>query len=504
MNLLDRAIAAVAPHWGMQRARARAVTAHYDASSIGRRAQSLVAARTDADAAAGSRQRMAWYARDLVRNTPFATRAQAVICGGIVGDGILPKVTVNYPGLKDAPRKRLRDRGLQLIETHLDTCAIDRQGRQNLYGLQRLATNTVVDAGECLVRIWRSHPDPKAPQIQLDVLEPDYLDEGKSTWLQGGAEIRDGIEYDGQGNRTAYWLFPEHPGGDWSPGLRRGISERVPASDVLHIYRQDRPGQMRGVTWFAPVMRRLQDLADHEDAQLMRQKIAACFAAFRIHGEAGSTGAFSELAPGMIYDLGEDEDVKFSTPPPVEGYDEFTRSVLRSIAAGMGITYEALTGDLGQVNFSSARMGRLEMDGNLSAWQWLMLIPQMMQPIASAFVDAWNGMDGDAMVRAGIPPDIWSYIRLEWQPPRKVIVDPTREIAALADAVRNGFASRQQVVRQLGVDPERLLDEFAQDQADAARLGLVFDSDPARAAAAPVRSEAEDILENARVAALGR
>ena len=501
MNLLDRAIAAIAPQWGAQRARARAITAHYDAASIGRRAQSMVAARTDADAAAGARQRMAWFARDLVRNTPFATRAQAVICGGIVGDGILPKVVVTYPGLRDAPRKRLRDRGLELIERHFDTCAIDRQGRQNLYGLQRLAANTVVDAGECLVRIWRSHPNPDALQLQLDVLEPDYLDEGKVAWLEDGSEIRDGIEYDAQGNRVAYWLFPEHPGGDWSPGSRRGTSKRVPAADVLHIYRQDRPGQMRGVTWFAPVMRRLQDLADHEDAQLMRQKIAACFSVFRMRAEGKQDADFAELSPGMIYDLGEDEDVKFASPPPVEGYDEFTRSVLRSVAAGMGITYEALTGDLGQVNFSSARMGRLEMDQNISAWQWLMLIPQMMQPLAQAFVDAWNGLDGDRMVDSGMPGDIWSHIRLEWQPPRKVIVDPTREISALSEAVRNGFASRQQVVRQLGVDPERLLDEIARDQVDAKRLGLVFDSDPgAKSGQIPV-SEAEEILQNARVAA---
>lgn len=493
--MLDRAIAAVAPRWGMRRAHARAVTAHYDAASVGRRASSIVAARTDADAAARARQRMAWYGRDLVRNTPFATRCQAVIAGGIVGDGILPKVVVKHPDLNDSAVKKMRLRGLDLIERHLDTTAIDRQGRQNFYGLQRLVANTVVDAGECLVRIWRDHPDAGALPMQLDVLEPDYLDDSKFGWLADGGEIRDGIEYDAEGRRVAYWLYPEHPGGDWSPGTLRGSSQRVPAADVLHIYRQDRPGQMRGVTWFAPVMRRLQDLADHEDAQLMRQKIAACFAAFRVHGQGGGADSFTELSPGMIYDLGEDEDVKFSTPPTVEGYDEFTRSVLRSVAAGMGITYEALTGDLGQVNFSSARMGRLEMDQNISGWQWLMIIPQMLDPIAGAFVEAWAGLDGGEMVRQGLPDDIWLHIRLEWQPPRKVIVDPTREITALADAVRAGFASRQQVVRQLGVDPERLLDEIAQDQADARKLGVIFDSDPGSGAGQPPPSEAEEIVQ---------
>lgn len=499
MNMLDRVISAVAPRWGMERARARAVTAHYDAASLGRRASTMKATRTDADAAARARARMAWYARDMVRNTPFATRAQAVICSGIVGDGIIPKVVLRHPTLKDAARRRIRDRGLQLIEAHFDSTAIDRQGRQNLYGLQRLIANTVVDGGECLVRIYRSHPDPTALPLQLDVLEPDYLDDSRFGWIEG-REIRDGIEYDAQGQRVAYWLFPEHPGGAWSPGTRQGVSERVPAEDVLHIYRQDRPGQMRGVTWFAPVMMRLQDLADHEDAQLMRQKIAACFAAFRIRSEEGAKGGeFAELAPGMIYDLGEDEDVKFAAPPGVEGYDEFTRSVLRSVAAGMGITYEALTGDLAQVNFSSARMGRIEMDQNISAWQWLMMIPQLLQPLADAFVDAWNVLDGRAMIEAGVPGDIWRYLKIEWQPPRKVIVDPTREISALKESVRNGFSSRQEVVRQLGKDPERLLEEIAQDRAEAGRLQLAFDSDPgASTTGTPVQSEAEEIVRGNR------
>ncbi|MCB5412384.1 phage portal protein [Pseudogemmobacter faecipullorum] len=476
---MERAIAAVAPQWASQRARSRALVMHYDAANVGRRASTLRADRTNADAAGRARQRIAFYARDMVRNTPFAARAQAVITGNVVGDGILPKITiveVNGRKLKADIQKRLLRRGLDLIEKHLDSTAIDRQGRSNLYGLQRLVSNTVVDAGECLVRIYDG--ESEGLPLQLDVLEPDYIDESKVGFLDGGSQILSGIEYDGEGRRVAYWLYPEHPGGDWSPGTRRGISERVPAEQVMHIYRVDRPGQQRGISWFAPVMMRLQDLADHEDAQLMRQKIAACFTAFRVLGE-GKGGEIPEtMSPGMIYDLEDGEDIRFSAPPAVEGYDEFTRSVLRSVAAGMGVSYEALTGDLGQVNFSSARMGRLEMDSNISAWQWLMLMPQFLQPLGRHFLRAWSAIDEPQLIKDGIVEDLHSHIRLTWVPPRKIIVDPAREFAALREAVRSGFASRQQVVRQLGIDPERLLEEQAQDKAEADRLGLPFDSDP--------------------------
>lgn len=482
MNILDRAIASVAPQWGARRARARVILAHYDAASVGRRASSLRASRSDADGAARQRMRMAWYSRDMVRNTPFATRAQSVIVGNVVGDGIIPKISISYPRLRKAALRKIREKGMKRIEEHLDTVQIDRAGRLNLYGLQGLIMKTVVDAGECLVRIHSDHPDANALPLQLEVLEPDYLDQDKFGWLPGGGEIREGIEYDAHKRRVAYWLFPEHPGADWTVRTGSGVSRRVPVDEILHVYRVDRPGQQRGVTWFAPVIMRMQDLANYEDAQLTRQEIAACFAAFRVpgsgEGPGDRSGDFKELEPGAIYDLGSDEDVKFAAPPGVDGYDEFTRSVLRSIAAGMGITYEALTGDLSQVNFASARMGRIDMDQNVSSWQWTMLIPQLLQPLSRIFVEAWESVDGGDMLAAGLPADIWDDIALTWVPPRKFIVDPTREFAALREAVRSGFASRQQVVRMLGIDPERLLEEQAQDKEEADRLGLPFDSDP--------------------------
>ena len=127
--------------------------------------------------------------------------------------------------------------------------------------------------GEVLVRRVRGGPSRAIP-MQIQVLEPDYLDPSRDG-ARGGNEVREGIEYDPAGRRVAYWLFDRHPG-EWRTLTRATLeSRRVPASEVLHVYRQDRPGQMRGVSWFAPIALQLQDLADHQEAQLLRQKIAA-------------------------------------------------------------------------------------------------------------------------------------------------------------------------------------------------------------------------------------
>lgn len=473
MSFLDRVIAAVAPVAGLRRAQARAalqVMARYEAATSGNRALPGRRIASSADAAAANRGQLAFIARDLVRNTPFATRAQQVIANNVVGDGIIWKVRASSKSSMEQMRR--------VLKAHLDTTLVDADGRTNLYGLQRLAMNTVIDSGEVLIRRRRRLRSDGLPlPFQLQVLEPDYLDSTKSAILQGGGEIREGIEYDSIGRRVAYWLFDEHPGNALRFARTSYTARRVPASEILHIYRQDRPGQMRGVSWFAPIALSLQDLSDHQDAQLMRQKIAACFSAFRvtpesdpvatIDPEVGPAG-LGTLSPGRIQNLLPGEDIKFASPPGVEGYDEFTRTVLRSAAAGMGITYEAMTGDLSNVNFSSARMGRMEMDRNVSSWQWLMLIPQMMQPLSVWIMEAF-----DVALPTGRP----RQAEIDWVPPHRVMVDPTREIPALADKVRAGFASRSGVVRELGYDPEDLLEEQKRDAEAARAAGLSFDSD---------------------------
>lgn len=476
MSLIDRAIAGLSPAWAYRRAQARTalkIMAHYDAATTGTRGASWKRSSSDADGAAGNRARIAFTGRDMMRNTPLALRAQQVICNNVVGDGIIWKVN----GGTDRRKKALQ----KALKTHFDTTAIDADGRSNLYGLQRLVKNAVVADGEVLLRRRRrSNRDGLALPFQVEVLEIDHLDTARDGVLgHVGAEgdVREGIEYDAIGRRIAYWLFPRHPGAmtTWRGGLQ---SKRVPASEIIHIYRQDRPKQMRGVSWFAPVALALQDMADGQDAQIMRQKIAACFAAFRVAPEAEyetpdpnkttDVAGLGTLVPGRIQNLAPGEDIRFSAPPSVDGYDTFTRLVLQTVASGMGITYEALSGDLSKVNFSSARMGRMEMDRNVSAWQWLLMIPQMMQPLAAWALEAWS-------VGNGLRPD--DDIEIQWVPPHRMLVDPAREIPALRDEVKAGFASRQGQIRRLGYDPEEILAEQIEDRKQSEEHDLRFDSD---------------------------
>ena len=96
------------------------------------------------------------------------------------------------------------------------------------------------------------------------------------------------------------------------------------------------------------------------------------------------------------------------------------------------------------------------------------MIPQMMQPLAAWALEAWA-------LGNGLRPD--DDMEIQWVPPHRMLVDPAREIVALRDEVRAGFASRQGQIRRLGYDPEDILAEQIVDRAQSETYHLRFDSD---------------------------
>jgi lambda family phage portal protein len=478
-TFLDKAIGWISPRRGLERATARA--AHdgllqakmvYEAATVGRRSEGWRATATDANAEitwAGDRLRN--VARDMGRNNPHATRIKQVIAHNVVGIGIIPSAQSAVKGVREQLEVLMKD--------HFETTACDADGIHDLYGLTNLAMQTIVESGEVLIRMRPRRPQDLLPvPMQLQVLEPDFLDSSKHGPMPGGTYAINGIEFSPIGKRIAYWLFKDHPGGNVS--FTYSGSVRVPAEYVAHVYRADRPGQVRGVTWFAPVIVRMRDKHDFSDAQLMRQKIAACFGAFITQATPdvsssplstvdGSPYPVEQLGPGMVQRLAPGESVSFGDPPKVDGYADYMRAVDREIAAGMGVSYEAMTGDLSGVNFSSGRMGWLEFQRSISAWQNHMLMPLLCHRVGNWFLDA-------AALQIGrrLPAKIM------WTPPRREMIDPSKETAASINAIRGGLTSRSNEVRKLGFEPADLETEIARDNKAADDLKLTFDSDARR------------------------
>jgi lambda family phage portal protein len=478
MTWLDRTIGWFSPEMALKREVARlrmkAVTrarAEYDAASQSRRANNW--RRSSRDANAETRGKITLIrdlSRDLVRNNPHAARAVGSIVSNVVGAGIIPQAN-----------GRNAQRANDLVKSFLDTTAIDADGKHNLYGLQGLAMRACVESGEVLIRRRRRFMSDGLPlPMQMQVLEADYLDSTKDGVNIEGNTVIQGVAYSKIGKIVGYWLFEQHPGNAIAAS---GVSKFIPASEIIHLYRMDRPGQARGVPWGAPIFVRLKDFGEYEDAQLVRQKIAACFAVFihdsespaLVSGDADSTNEdlLEALEPGIVEHLPPGKDVKFAAPPGVEGYRDYTLGQLRAIASGFGVPYSVMTGDMSDVNFSSGRMGWIEFQRSIEEWRWLMFIPTVCRKM-----EQWIA-DSAFIANVDLADVTW-----QWTPPRREMIDPTKEVPADRDEVRAGLVSWSEKVRQRGFDPDTLLDELKSDAKKFKDAGLTLEVD----AAVPVRS----------------
>lgn len=460
----------------------------FDGAAKGRRNEGWRSTSADANAEnAPALSLLRNRAREQRRNNPYAERAITGIADNVVGAGIVPRAMARA----DRSNKRLTD----LWQAWAETTACDADGLENFYGLQHKIMEAVAESGECLVRRRRRFSSDGLPvPVQLQVLEPDFLDESKDGEVAGTQNrIIQGVEFDALGRRIAYWLYEQHPGSN-NQWLSMD-SKRVPAEDVIHVFLPKRPGQARGYSWLAPVLQRLRSFDEMEDAVIEQAKIAACFAAFVSKDDASGSSSkapplVERMEPGIVQELGMGEEITFGTPPTFNGYQAYSWQALHAVAVGLGVPYELLTGDLKGVNFSSGRMGWLHFARRVDVWQWRMLIPQLCDRTWGWF------MEGQAL----LPGAILEPVRAEWVPPRRDMVDPKAETENVKERVRNGLTTWPDALRELGVtDPQRHAKSIAEANTLLDSLALIIDCDPRKVAApgsapqqAPTESKKDD------------
>ena len=454
VNALDRLIAYVAPGAAMRRIAARHAIRHYEAATTGRRLSGRTRARTDANGAMLNQiDRSAEAARDLVRNNPWAAKIVSTTVNNAVGYGITSEP--QHPNKVKARKLRA------LWDSFASSVDVHDHRRLDWYGIQQLAMRAIVESGGVLLL---EMTDSRG--LHVRVLEQDYIDRSKGV---------QGVEYGPRGPQF-YWLYDSHPGDSERVST---ASSRYPAERVAHIYRIDRPGQNAGITWLAPVVLELHDLDGMEDATLLKQKTAACFGGFieqtgGLGMEPTAPAALPEkLEPGGLDYLPPGTKITFPSMPTAGDYAPFVQQRLKRIAAGVGISYEALTGDLSQVNYSSGRMGWQEFQRNIESWQWQMLIPMGIQRFCDWFV-RW------AVVSGQLSAEDAAAVTWQHNPPRRAIVDPAKEYPAIRDAVRAGLLTLPEALRDMGKPFDPHMEEIKRAQDELDRLGIAVESDARR------------------------
>ncbi|SIR08694.1 phage portal protein, lambda family [Paracoccus thiocyanatus] len=475
-GMMDAALATVAPRSAARRYAARVAISNlrrgYEAAARGRGTSGWQAGSTSADAEISSagaalRDRM----RDLVRNNPIAAQAVQVLVNNIVGTGIRPRAATADPVLN----KQVDD----LWRAWAARC--DQHGHTDFHGVLGLAVRQMIEGGEVFAI---ARPVPRAERgrgvpLRIELREADHLDGARFESRADGSRIDQGIEYDRNGRRTGYWMFPDHPGSRSPVFARRLESVRVAGDQVAHLFERQRV-QSRGVPWGAPAMRAIRDVDDWQHAELVRKKTEACLVGIVFGAdedqqsiapviEDSMGNRVEQFEPGLIAYARGGKDIKFNQPTSTAGVYEWHRTQLHIIAAGFRVPYSMMTGDLSQANFSSTRAGLNEFRRMVEQIQWQTVIPMFCEPIWRWFIDA-------AQIQGLLPDD--GEILAEWGTPKFESVNPLQDAQADLLEVRAGFSTLPQQIARRGYDPAEIITEWADFAKKADAAGLVFDSDP--------------------------
>jgi lambda family phage portal protein len=430
--------------------------------------------------------------RDLAYNNEYAKKYLQMVGTHIVGPNGFMLQNLAADGNK--PDRLARDAIELAFYQWAQRGTCEATGRLSFGELQRLIIEAVARDGEAL--LLRRRATDNAFGYELKLLEIDRLPVQKNDILKGGNTIVMGVELNQDGRAVAYWL---NLGSLDTSGGQPVQLTRVPADDVIHLYRPARAEQHRGLPWMHSVMTSLKMLAGYQESSLVAARVGASKMGFytspdgtadpladdKVDGEFyqdAEPGAFSVLPPGY--------DFKAWDPDyPHQNYDSFVKATLRTVASGLGIAYHTLANDLADVNYSSSRAGTIEERDNWIVLQnWFaesFLRPVYLDWLTEALKKGAITMPmGSALPLAKLPK--WSVH--QWQGRRWQWVDPMKDIEAARLAIKTGIASPQMIAAQNGVDIDDVLQHIKtfEDRVKEAGVTLIdYELTPAAPEPAP-------------------
>lgn len=423
-------------------------------------------------------------ARSLCANNEWGRRFLSLVAINLIG-ATGPTLQVRAKTSSGALDKPAND----AVEIHWARWArtADVAGRMSLSRMLHVVVKGVARDGEALVRVVRNKKLPYGMALQL--LEADRLDESLNARLTNGNTIRQGVELDSMLRPVAYHVFTTHPGENWNSGPRR--TERIDASDLYHVYLPERAEQVRGYSWLHAVLMRSSMLHGFEEAAVVAARVgAAKMGVFKRSADASdvglnqiadakdaTTGALHMNAePGEFVELPVGYELQSWDPEyPHANFESFLKACLRGLATGLDVATHNLSGDMTDVNYSSARIAELaerEVWTQLQNW----LIESLLMPVFGDWL-ASSLMRGDITFEQSgksLPTDRFAkfFNVSRFQGRRWAWVDPLKEAQAAGELVSLGLVSRTELAAAQGREFDDVIDELTVETAAMKAAGL--------------------------------
>ncbi|MFP4005002.1 MAG: phage portal protein [Alphaproteobacteria bacterium] len=496
LDWLTRALGVLAPNLAARRIaglmrleRITAVRAQfgYEASRPSRlsrfsgRGDTRTADQFNADAILSLRSQ----ARELERNYDLAESVLTDLVGNVVGDGIR-----TFPAVKRRDGTIHREFNRQLARLWGEWAEAPEVTREHGWaGVQQMMARSWFRDGEVFAQLLpgmvRGLKHGSGVMLSLELLEADMV---PYDLVDGKRRIVQGIEKDTWGRPVAYVTFKEHPGrlttilptaftGAGPLTKAAADTKRIPASRMLHLKMVKRIRQTRGISVFAPVFGRLEDLKDYEHSERIAARIAAAFAVSikRTAGLGAESGSLEiremDIAPGIIFDtMGTDESVEsIKNERPSNQLWEFRKSQLKAAAGGTGAKYSSMANDY-DGTYSAQRQELVE-HAVIYTMVRGQFIARAVRPVYRAFVEM--AVAQGLVDMEGVDPQ--TLFDCDHRGQGAHYIDIQKEMNADEKAVQAGFKSRSQVIlERTGRDPDDVFEEIAAERARDGEAGLSF------------------------------
>lgn len=443
--------------------------------------------------------------RDQYESNDYARRFVEMVKTHVVGpDGfILQASIVGLDGEQDVLANAAIETAWKQWH-RARTC--DAAQQLHFTDISRLIMGSLVTDGEVIMQ-RRMGPKYGVNQYAIKFIDPELLDVTYNDDLKNGNKIRFGIEYDDD-DRPVNYYFKKSARMVYLATDTANSYTKVSAEQITHLFITERVGQRRGVPWLATPLLRMQMLDGYAEAALMAARIGASKAVFYTsdpEADPDLSGIATleeqgqlveEIEPGSANILPPGVHVDSYDPTyPHSDFDTFVKTQLRSIAAGLGVSYHKLANDLEGVNYSSGRLGELE---DREIWKRLQtwLIEGFLRPLYEDWLQLQLKL-GTITVPTrnnGFKPLSGSpekYMKVSFQGRRWAWTDPLKEAKGNQVNLENFLTSPQRVLRDSGYDPEEIINEWAKWRDMLASNGFAVPT-----SATPTSSEEENANQN--------
>lgn len=466
--------------------------------------------------------------RDTMRNDAYAAAGGDIWKNNIVGSMFLLNAKPNHIalGLDSGWSEKFQEE----VEAKFTLAAespmnwLDASRVNNFTSMVRLAVGMFVMTGEVLAFAdWiDERNDPRPFKTAIQMIDLDRLSDPPTKDFQ--KKIRGGIEYDGRNRPIAYHIRRAETGNWFNADAYKW--ERVPTfknwgrQQMIHIYEQFRPDQSRGVAKMVAALKESRITKRFRDVVLQNAVVNATYAA-SIESDLPSEAVYAALGAGAADEAKVQEALtkfaggylgvlnqyaggsknmqldgvriphlfpgtKLQLRPAGQGGPlgtEFEQSLLRYIAANLGVSYEQLSKDYSSTNYSSARAAMTE------TWKTMQANKRLVADrFASIVYMLWLEemiAKGEITTISKSAPNFWekgtlnreAYAGAEWIGASRGQIDELKETQAAVLRLKYGLSTREDELGRLGKDWRRVFEQLEREERVAKEKNLVFTED---------------------------